>query len=162
MGIFEDLFPNLESFDDDYDPYDTTGKYGQYGTCCRGKNYSSTNWCCMECERDRMRRRRQYDEMKKRCFDDGNFNFTSNRDTNKFGFFDSDKCFDDFKFCDVSKNRHVSVHWKNLNLIPPKSKQEIKKSYRRLCLTHHPDKGGKAIDFVRITDSYNNLMCIVS
>ena len=56
MGIFDDLFPEYElsDEDDDYDPYDTTGKYGQYGTCNRGINKSSTGWCCMECERDRI------------------------------------------------------------------------------------------------------------
>ena len=165
MGIFEDLFPEYElsDDDDDYDPYDTTGKYGQYGTCKRGINKSSTGWCCMECEKDRMKRRRQYNEMKERWIKDPFHNeFNPTYHFNDKNFFDSDNCFKDFIFSDVSKNEDISIDWKNLNLIPPKTKQEIKKSYRRLCLTHHPDKGGKAVDFVRITDSYNNLMCIVS
>ena len=162
MGIFEDLFPELSSDEDDYDPYDTTGKYGQYGTCNRGVNYSSTNWCCMECEKDRMRRRRQYNEMKRQLMDNGNFDFNCNRDSNKFGFFDSDKCFDDFKYTFVNQEPILEIDddWKMLQLTPPKTKQEIKKKYRQLCLKYHPDKGGNSQDFIRLTNSYNTLCSV--
>lgn len=166
MGIFDDLFPEYElsDEDDDYDPYDTTGKYGQYGICNRGINKSSTGWCCMECERDRMRRRKQYNKLKEEWIKNPTTYFNCNYDLNTKNFFDSDKCFNDFKYVFINEEPILQIDndWKVLNLIPPKTKQEIKKSYRKLCLTHHPDKGGKAVDFVRITDSYNNLMCIVS
>ena len=34
---------------------------------------------------------------------------------------------------------------------------EIKKQYRKLCLTHHPDKGGKAEEFQKIQKAYETL-----
>jgi DnaJ family protein A protein 2 len=34
---------------------------------------------------------------------------------------------------------------------------EIKKQYRKLCLTHHPDKGGKAEEFQNIQKAYETL-----
>ena len=34
---------------------------------------------------------------------------------------------------------------------------EIKKQYRKLCLTHHPDKGGKAEEFQKIQKAYEIL-----
>ena len=164
-SFFDDMFGKYElsSEDEDYDPYDTTGKYGQYGTCKRGINLSSSGWCCVQCERDRMKRRKQYNKMKER-WTKNPFNnyFNPTYHFNNKNFFNSDDCFNDFIFYENKKNEDISIDWKNLNLIPPKTKQEIKKKYRRLCLTHHPDKGGKTVDFVRITDSYNNLMCIVS
>lgn len=164
MGIFEDLFPEYElsSDEDDYDPYDTTGKYGQYGTCIRGVNFSSTNWCCMECERDRMRRRKQYNQMKQEFMDNGNFDFNCNYNINKKRFFDNDNCFDDFKYTVIDEDPILQIEddWKILGLIPPKTKQELKKKYRQLCLQHHPDKGGNSQDFIRLTDSYNTLCSV--
>ena len=164
MGIFEDLFPKYElpSEDEDYDPYDTSGKYGQYGTCSRGVNYSSTNWCCMECERDRMRRRKQYNEMKENLVNDGNFNFTCNYDINKTRFFDNDKCFNDFKFIFINEEPILQINndWKMLELTPPKTKKQIKKRYRQLCLKYHPDKGGNSHDFIKLTKSYNTLCSV--
>jgi len=164
MGIFEDLFPEYElsSDEDDYDPYDTTGKYGQYGICNRGVNYSSTNWCCMDCERDRMRRRKQYNQMKRQFMHNCNFDFNCNYNINKKRFFDNDNCFDDFKYTVVDEDPILQIDddWKILGLIPPKTKQELKKKYRQLCLQHHPDKGGNSQDFIRLTDSYNTLCSV--
>lgn len=164
MGIFDELFPEYEltSDEDDYDPYDTTGKYGQYGTCKRGVNFSSTGWCCIDCEKDRMRRRKQYNQLKNDCINNGNFNFCCSYDINNTKFFDSDKCFDDFRYVFINEDPVLEIDndWKILGLVPPKTKKEIKKRYRQLCLKHHPDKGGNSQDFIKITDSYNTL-CLV-
>ena len=34
---------------------------------------------------------------------------------------------------------------------------EIRKAYRKLCLTHHPDKGGEAEQFQSIQKAYETL-----
>ena len=34
---------------------------------------------------------------------------------------------------------------------------EIRKQYKKLCLTHHPDKGGKAEEFQKIQHAYEIL-----
>lgn len=164
MGIFDELFPEYElsTDEEDYDPYDTTGKYGQYGTCNRGVNYSSTGWCCMDCERDRMRRRKQYNQIRNDCMKNGNFNFSCSYDINNTKFFDSDNCFNDFRYVFVDEDPILEIEndWKILGLVPPKTKEQIKKKYRKLCLKHHPDKGGNSQDFIKITDSYNTLCSV--
>lgn len=164
MGIFDELFPEYElsTDEEDYDPYDTTGKYGQYGTCNRGVNYSSTGWCCMDCERDRMRRRKQYNKIRNDCMKNGNFNFSCSYDINNTKFFDSDNCFNDFRYVFVDEDPILEIEndWKILGLVPPKTKEQIKKKYRKLCLKHHPDKGGNSQDFIKITDSYNTLCSV--
>lgn len=38
------------------------------------------------------------------------------------------------------------------------SKEEIKKAFFKLAKIHHPDKGGKQEDFVRIKKAYDTLM----
>ena len=164
MGIFDELFPEYElsSDEDDYDPYDTTGKYGQYGTCHKGVNFSSTGWCCIPCERDRMRRRKQYNQMKNNCLKNGDFNFSCSYNLNNTRFFDSDNCFNDFRYVCVDEDPILEIDndWKILGLVPPKTKEELKKKYRKLCLKHHPDKGGNSQDFIKITDSYNTLCSV--
>lgn len=164
MGIFDDLFPEYElsDEDDDYDPYDTSGKYGQYGTCNRGVNISCTGWCCMDCEKDRMRRRKQYNQMKEKWFEGLIPNFDCNYDINNKSFYDSDNCFDDFKYTFINEETILQIDddWKILGLVPPKTKKELKKKYRKLCLQHHPDKGGNSQKFIKITDSYNTLCSV--
>lgn len=38
------------------------------------------------------------------------------------------------------------------------SKEEIKRAYHKLCLIHHPDKGGNAETFIRIKSAYEQLI----
>jgi len=45
-----------------------------------------------------------------------------------------------------------------LGLKPNASKDDIKKSYRKLAMKHHPDKGGDEETFKQINDAYNNLI----
>lgn len=46
-----------------------------------------------------------------------------------------------------------------LLLEPPVNETDIKAAYHKLCLLHHPDKGGCAEKFIEINDAYNELIC---
>lgn len=119
---------------DDFDLYDTSGKYGQFGKCLRGFNITITGWCCKKCGIDRKNIKNQYYETKNIRFDKK------------------------YVFVNEKKNIPINKHWKNLNLQPPKTNQEIRKRYKQLCLMHHPDKGGSHDKFIQITKSYNKLI----
>jgi hypothetical protein len=45
-----------------------------------------------------------------------------------------------------------------LQIEPPVTEDDIKKAYRRLCLVHHPDKGGSNDEFIKINNAYNELL----
>ena len=45
-----------------------------------------------------------------------------------------------------------------LQIEPPVSESDIKKAYRKLCLVHHPDKGGCNDEFIKINEAYNELL----
>lgn len=148
MGILDD--PNLSSSDEEggYDPYDRTGKYGQFGICQRGVNISKSGWCCIPCEKDRMLQRRLEKQARDNIFFEQFTNPASPRRNYTY----------------VKKEEpilQITNDWKILGLIPPKTKEQLKKRYRKLILKHHPDKGGDSEQFVKITDSYNTLMCVV-
>lgn len=166
-SIFNEEYSDY-SDDDDYDPYDKTGKYGQYGTCSRGVNKSSTGWCCRECEKDRMRRRKMYNKMRENWFMNGMCNNYCPPDkptwTNK-NFFDSDECFNHFRYTYVDEQeeeRPLSLDWKVLGLIPPKTLKEVKRQYHKMARKLHPDKGGDHNKFIELQNSYNNLVAICS
>lgn len=42
--------------------------------------------------------------------------------------------------------------------IVEEKKKEVKSAYRKLALLHHPDKGGDALTFNKITEAYELLM----
>jgi len=44
-----------------------------------------------------------------------------------------------------------------LNVSKGCSQDELKKSYKKLCIQHHPDKGGDENEFKKITEAYNIL-----
>jgi hypothetical protein len=48
--------------------------------------------------------------------------------------------------------------WEVLGVSQHALTEEIKAVYRSLCKTHHPDTGGKAEDFRRITDAYETAL----
>lgn len=50
------------------------------------------------------------------------------------------------------------AHYVRLGLTPPATRAELAAAYRRAALKHHPDRGGSALDFAAITDSYNVLL----
>ena len=45
-----------------------------------------------------------------------------------------------------------------LQIEPPVTEEDIKKAYRKLCLVHHPDKGGCSEKFIEIKDAYQELL----
>jgi len=47
--------------------------------------------------------------------------------------------------------------YKTLGVSKACSESEIKKNYRKLCLTHHPDKGGNSEEFQKIQKAYEIL-----
>lgn len=42
------------------------------------------------------------------------------------------------------------------------SKEDVKKSYRKLCKKHHPDLGGNAEEFRKINEAYKKLLKIIN
>lgn len=49
------------------------------------------------------------------------------------------------------------THYTILGLEVSATQREITKKYKKLCLTHHPDKGGNQQDFIKITKAYETL-----
>jgi len=45
-----------------------------------------------------------------------------------------------------------------LQIEPPVTESDIKKAYRKMCLIHHPDKGGSNDEFIKINNAYNELL----
>lgn len=54
----------------------------------------------------------------------------------------------------IKKSRSHEI----LQIEPPVTEDDIKKAYRRLCLIHHPDKGGSNDEFIKINEAYNELL----
>tara|TARA_B100000963_G_scaffold167869_1_gene145833 strand:+ start:3181 stop:4131 length:951 start_codon:yes stop_codon:yes gene_type:complete len=48
-------------------------------------------------------------------------------------------------------------YYKVLGVNPNSSQEEIKKSFRKLSLKHHPDRGGDAEEFKKINEAYSTL-----
>ena len=46
-------------------------------------------------------------------------------------------------------------HYQTLGVDKSATQAEIKKAYRKLCVIHHPDKGGDSDKFKEIADAYN-------
>merc|ERR1712048_1287038 len=56
-----------------------------------------------------------------------------------------------------SKNADTTKFYKLLDVDKNASEAEIKKAYRKLAVTHHPDKGGDPEKFKEITRAYEVL-----
>jgi curved DNA-binding protein len=48
-------------------------------------------------------------------------------------------------------------HYSTLGVARDATQEEIKKAYRKLAMTHHPDKGGSPAEFQKINDAYEVL-----
>ena len=48
-------------------------------------------------------------------------------------------------------------HYSTLGVPRNASQDEIKKAYRKLAMTHHPDKGGNPVEFQKLNDAYEVL-----
>ena len=51
----------------------------------------------------------------------------------------------------------MTDYYNILEIKPPSNAQEIKKSYYRLAMKHHPDKGGDQQKFKEISEAYQVL-----
>jgi DnaJ-domain-containing protein 1 len=52
------------------------------------------------------------------------------------------------------KEKYLSV----LNLDLNATIDDVKKSYRSLCMVYHPDKGGSSEKFIEVTEAYNRCL----
>jgi len=132
------IFDGDDYIDDNYNPYIDNYK------CKRGYRLNiKSQWCCFECERERM-----------------NDKYTTNYNHNYINYiFFSD---DDANTTNTNNNNNIDplkIYWEILKLIPPKTLNEVKKQYHKLCKVHHPDKGGDSHDFIRLKNSYDKLIC---
>ena len=112
----------------DFDPYDIKNTT-KYSKCKYGANINTYNYCCNKCM---LEKKAQREELR----------------YNTFYFIFNEK---------AEATYPINSDWSVLGLVPPKTQTEIKKKYRQLCLKAHPDKGGSKEDFIKITNSYNNL-----
>ena len=129
MSLFDD---DDIYIDDNYNPY--IDKY----TCKRGNKLNiKSQWCCYECEKERMQNKYiNYNFIDDIFFDDDNI------DTNIY-----------------SNINPLQICWNILQLMPPKTLQEIKQQYHKLCKIYHPDKGGDNEKFIKLKNSYDKLIC---
>lgn len=66
--------------------------------------------------------------------------------------------FTDFIKKTVTVDRVPAAELERFGLSDPATEQEIKKAYRSLCMTHHPDRGGTSAQFMEITDAKDRLL----
>lgn len=82
-----------------------------------------------------------------------------------------------YKTYDTSKGKGNPAKWKEAvarrlkvtsvpysqfpELFECKTKAELKKAYRKLSKTHHPDKGGNPEDFKLLTETYESILKVV-
>ena len=131
------------NLDEVYDPYDDI-QNDRYYKCKRGK-IKRTSMCCKECWIEEREKRKTYEKRKPILY-----TYTD------IPLPEYDNC--NYTHVNTKKEIVEDDDWLNLKLIPPKNREEIRKQYKLLCLQYHPDKvGGDGEDFIKITDSYNNL-----
>lgn len=124
-----------ENYDENYNPY--VDNY----FCKRNKRYNiRTDYCCRECELERMKDRRE--DIK-----------------NTFNFYN--QYFNDENINKVNISL-LDELIKKLKLIPPKTLKEIKKQYYKLCKVYHPDKGGDHNKFLELNETYEKICCIIN
>ena len=51
----------------------------------------------------------------------------------------------------------MSTHYDTLGVLETASDQDIKKAYKKLAMQHHPDKGGDASKFQKISEAYDSI-----
>ena len=121
-----------------YDPYNDKN----YWERCNRNNLinPNTRWCCRECWIEERDRREQED--KSHIFD-----VIFGKDFN------------------IPQNNNISpeemLYYKILQLMPPKTKKELKKQYYKLSLKYHPDKNINGEEkFKEIANAYQNLISV--
>lgn len=87
-----------------------------------------------------------------------NQNYYNNQNYNNQNYYNAfNNCFN------KSKNQKNTIsllksHFDKLGIEMTKDISIIKSQYRKLCLIHHPDKGGDKNMFISITESYNYIL----
>lgn len=61
----------------------------------------------------------------------------------------------------LRKGIRNNIHYEVMGLPETATAEDVKKKYKELALTHHPDRGGKHEDFIRITEAKNKLLAIL-
>jgi len=118
--------------EEDYNPYDNYAN-GRYRKCIYGAYILEDGYCCHTCFLKQKEIRN---------------NIKDNFINNMFGYTINEDIF----------NNNVNEDWQIMKLIPPKTKKELRKQYRVLSLKYHPDKGGDPADFIKLKNSYDNLI----
>ena len=113
----------------DYNYWDEKNYFPKCKTCNQPYNYN-TRWCSKSC---------WINQRKKKTFEEY-------VDEKIFGNVFQEKTYDNMN------------EWNILKLKPPKTEEEIKKSYRKLVLNYHPDKGGSNDKFIELQTAYKTLI----
>jgi DnaJ-class molecular chaperone len=105
----------------------------QYYPICNkcGCRISSTRYCSKSCWINQRKKKQTFEEYV---------------DEKIFGNVFQEKTYDNMN------------EWNILKLEPPKTEEEIKKSYRKLALKYHPDKNGDVDMFIKIKSAYDVLI----
>ena len=53
----------------------------------------------------------------------------------------------------------MSDFYKILDIDKKASQEDIRKAFRKKAVEHHPDKGGKNDDFIKLNNAYQELLC---
>lgn len=145
MSFFNDDMSDIS--DPDYDPYDDI-KNERFFKCKRGHRIGTTRWCCRECW---VEQKNLNQEKNERVF---NYLF-NNHDDDHSNYYYKPPDFD-FEF------NPLLEYYKILQLIPPKTKEQIRKQYLKLSLKHHPDKNNNSLlsvnKFQEIASAYEKLI----
>lgn len=143
--VFE--YIDIDEVDDTYNPYD---KYAnnRIKKCKYGNFYDNSNYCCNKCFQEN----KYYKKLNKQNYINNLFNQNKN---NKQSYFSKR-----YNIIEEETKEEIDDDWKTLKLQPPKTLSQIKKQYHKLSLKCHPDKGGTNEDFIKLNNSYNNLLIL--
>ena len=129
--------------DEEYDPYDDI-KNGRIPKCKNGVFYGVAGYCCNKCHQEQKRKR------------------TAHRQAYWEGVFDTMFNDNPENFKDTNMIDPLLEYYKILQLIPPKTRDQIRKQYLTLSLKHHPDKNNDSVmsvkKFQEINEAYNKLI----
>jgi DnaJ-domain-containing protein 1 len=130
------------------------------GTRCQVReqvlNHIWQRWCATKAAReeaDRLRQeeqRRRHDESFRRILEEGAF---QRRRTERLL-----REYDELRQQTDPFRRALTV----LGLTPPVSIDAVRTAYRKLAMQHHPDRGGDAATFSRVTDAYHLALNILT
>ncbi len=141
MSVFDETFDDI---DESYDPYDDIAN-GRIPKCKMGKYINSCGYCCHWCHKEDKKKREQ-----------AKYTFCNNMFDTMFNESIPETFNKDFEFDPLLE------YYKILKLIPPKTREEIRKAYLKQSLICHPDKNNNSVmsvkEFQKINEAYKILM----